>query len=612
MSRADPLSTRQRWRAAGRPNLAPAIPARRRWIYRLITAAWLIASGVFWHWWLQPGHATGDLRYVLVTLLLFWVFFLQGFFLFVSLRAVRSAAPPPLPGDFRVAMIVTKTPVEPFAVVRRTLQAMLTQDYPHDTWLADEDPDAETLAWCAAHGVRISTRKGRADYHRASWPRRTRCKEGNLAFFYDHWGYADYDVVVQLDADHVPQPGYLRAMLRPFADPGVGYVSAPSICAANAQTSWAARTRLHSEAPFHGALQAGYAAGLAPKCIGSHYAVRTAALREVGGLGPELAEDHSTTEMLNAGGWRGVHAIDAIAIGDGPANVADLAVQEFQWSRSMMTLLLAHTPRLLGHLPWRLRFFFLFWQLYYPLLGVSAMGFYVMPIVAVVFDLRFANVTFPGFMAYTIPAFAIFLAHVASLRRDGLFRPVDAPILSWEKVLFVLLQWPWVIAGSFMAAQDRLRGRFVDFRITPKGEAASHRLPPLILSVYVALALGAIVPVLIPGRLEQGGGFALLLLITGGLYALTVAVIVFRHLAEVGLPQVIRQPLAAAYVAVPAALLGTLLVALDTRGLESLYVLTIGLEPVQVVHIETPVSGAGRNPSDNLVYRFRIDWREGL
>ena len=83
------------------------------------------------------------------------------------------------------------------------------------------------------HGVLVSTRKGRADYHRATWPRRTRCKEGNLAYFYDHYGYERYDFVVQLDADHVPQKDYLRNMLRPFADPAVGYVSAPSICDRN-------------------------------------------------------------------------------------------------------------------------------------------------------------------------------------------------------------------------------------------------------------------------------------------------------------------------------------------------------------------------------------------
>nr|WP_254679753.1 glycosyltransferase [Celeribacter baekdonensis] len=60
--------------------------------------------------------------------------------------------------------------------------------------------------------------------------------------------------------------------------------------------------------------QAGYTAVFTPMCIGSHYAVRTIALMEAGGLGPELAEDHSTTMLMAVAGWRGVHAMDAIAL----------------------------------------------------------------------------------------------------------------------------------------------------------------------------------------------------------------------------------------------------------------------------------------------------------
>ena len=610
MLSAEARAAHRRWRAAGRPRWIPAIAPGRQRTYRAIALAWAIAAANFWHWWLQPGHATGDGRYAVVTALLVWVFYLQGFFLLVSLRAVRSCAPCPPPGDFRVAMIVTKTAVEPFAVVRRTLEAMLAQDPPHDTWLADEDPDPETLAWCAAHGVRISTRKGRADYHRESWPRRTRCKEGNLAFFYDHWGYDGYDIVVQLDADHVPQPAYLREMLRPFSDPGVGYVSAPSICAANARESWAARTRLHTEAAFHGALQAGYSNGLAPMCIGSHYAVRTAALRAVGGLGPDLAEDHSTTLMLNAGGWRGVHALDAIAVGDGPANVADMAIQEFQWSRSLVTLLLRHTPRHLKALPWRLRAQFLFCQLLYPLIAGTMLAFYLLPVAAVALDLRYAHVTYPAFLAYALPPVAILLLHTAALRRDGLFRPHDAPVLSWEKVIFFLLQWPWVLWGCVMALRDRLSLRFVDFRITPKGTPSGGPLPVLIPVVYGALALGATVPVLVTGRLQHGGGFLLLALLTGALYALALAVVVIRHLAANGMPGMLRRPVAAAQLVFPAVAFAALFAGLGARGLEGLHVLTIGLDPLQLVRVEAPLSGAGRDASGQFIYSFAIDWRE--
>ena len=88
-------------------------------------------------------------------------------------------------------------------------------------------------------------------------------------------------------------------------------------------------------------LQAGYSADFAPLCIGSHYAVRTAALRSIGGLGPELARGLQHHHSDERGGWRGAFAIDAAAHGDGPASVADCLTQEFQWSSSVTRIFLS-------------------------------------------------------------------------------------------------------------------------------------------------------------------------------------------------------------------------------------------------------------------------------
>ncbi|SNX71322.1 cellulose synthase (UDP-forming) [Cereibacter ovatus] len=599
--------TRRHDRGRGR-FLAPILNRGQRLRYGVLAALWAAALGWFWLWWLNPVHFIAWPGFLVVTIPLVWLSALQAFFVFVLFHARRSVAPDPRPGQWRVAMIVTKTPSEPFSVVQRTLMAMLAQDYPHDTWLADEDPSAETLDWCAARGVKISCRKGRDDYHRTEWPRRTRCKEGNLAFFYDHWGYRDYDIIAQLDADHVPEPGYLHEILRPFADPAVGYVSAPSICAANARESWAARTRLHTEAAFHGIFQTGYAGIFAPMCIGSHYAVRTRALRAVGGLGPELAEDHSTTMLLNAGGWRGVHAIDAIAVGDGPANVADLATQEFQWSRSLVSLLLFHSPRYLGALPARLKFLFVLCQLWYPLFALSTAMMYLAAPLALLFDIRYVGVTWPGFVAHAAPAALALTLLALCLKRDGLFRPVDAPVVSWEKALFLPLQWPWVVWGCLAALRDRLTGRFVDFRITPKGEAASRRIPPKITLVYLGLALGCVLPVFLARDLQEARGFLLLSLVNAALYGVLVAVMVWQHLRHAAADW--RGQVADLAVQGGAlAAIGALVVAGGAmRGLESLDALAYGLQPLELTRVEFAVSGAGSGGEPIKRFRFAPAW----
>ena len=399
-------------------------------------------------------------------------------------------------------------------------------------------------------------------------------------------------------------------MLRPFADEDVGYVSAPSICASNGPENWAARTRLHTEGGFHGILQSGYSNGFAPMCIGSHYAVRTKALRAVGGLGPDLAEDHSTTMILNAGGWRGVHAIDAIAIGDGPATVADMIIQEFQWSRSLVTLLIQHTPRYLRALTPRLRAQFLFCQLLYPILALTYLAMYLIPIVAVVFDIRYAHVTSPDYLGHALPGLLAMTAIAYALKRGGHFRPSDASVLSWERILFIALQWPWVLWGTLMALRDALTGKFVDFRITPKGEAARARLPVKVLCVYAALALGCILPVMLRDGIQEAKGFFLLTLLSALLNVAVLIVTIWHHLSENGWRFAGTWADGFFQLGLVIAVLAMLSSALIEKSAESIYALALGLEPIHFVELTTRVAGAGSGPAGAIDYKFNFSWSE--
>ena len=514
------------------PRLVPLMSTARRVEYLAGVALWLVALVYFWAWWFNPAHYTEPFGYVAATATVAWVTLLPAYFMAIFYRARIPGGELSLPTGSRVAMVATKAPSEPFAVVVKTLKGMLEQDVPHDTWLADEDPSLETLDWCRRHGVFVSTRKGRADYHRPNWPRRTRCKEGNLAFFYDQYGYALYDFVVQLDADHVPRPGYLWQMLRPFSDHHVGYVSAPSICDSNAKESWSARGRLYAEASMHGALQAGYNGGLAPLCIGSHYAVRTSALKEIGGLGPELAEDHSTTLMMNAFGWQGVHALDAIAHGDGPRTFADLVTQEFQWSRSLVMVLLQYSPTYVARLPLRLRAQFLFSQFWYPLFAFFMAVMFLMPIVALLRGESYINVTYPQFLIHFAPLSLVLLLMAYRWRAGGSYRPYDAKVLSWEYVFFQFARWPWALVGTVAALRDWLTGSTVDFRITPKGSSEVDPLPMRVLAPYGILSVVSALPVLLIDNPGDAGGFYIFALINAVLYAALLLIIVVQHARE--------------------------------------------------------------------------------
>jgi cellulose synthase (UDP-forming) len=491
---------------------------------------WACTVTVLFWWWFQRDHVVDWPTFAIASLALAWVVCLPAYFFFFLLRARVPNPRLAVGSNWRVAMVVTKAPSEPFSIVQETLIGMLSQSFPHDTWIADEDPSPEALDWCKQNGVKVSCRKGHSEYHRSRWPRRTRCKEGNLAFFYDHFGYRDYDFVVQMDADHIPQEGYLEEMLRPFCDPLVGYVSAPSVCDSNAAESWPARARLYGEALFHGALQAGYTNKFAPVCIGSHYAVRTRALAEIGGLGPELAEDHSTTLFMNAAGWRGVHALQARARGQGPQTFADMAVQEFQWSRSLVRILLFHTPKQWGKLPSRLKAQFLFSQCWYPMFSLSMLLLYAMPIVALMRGRAWVDIRFLDFLAFFSATYISSVAILLWTLKTRLGRPSRFSLLfSWEAMLFPIVKWPWVLLGFFLAVLDRLSGSDFEFKVTPKQSSPSKGsgLRLRFAIPYIALSLGAILPVLMvtePGNASGSYLFSSLNAFTYGVSFIAILV----------------------------------------------------------------------------------------
>lgn len=522
-----------RSRVPNRDTFAPVLGIRDRLLVAALTIAWGLCFVWFWMWWLQPEHRIGWAGLIVNSVLLLYLTSLPCYFL-IAVGRLRRVAPSLEIPRTPVAFVVTHAPSEEWTTARRTLRAMLRQKFPHpyDVWLCDEDPTPETLDWCRDNGVRVSCRRGVAAYHRAAWPRRTKCKEGNLAYFYDHWGYRQYAVVAQLDCDHVPSPTYLAEMVRPFADPAIGYVAAPSVCDSNAAGSWAARGRMHREAPYHGPCQLGHANRLAPMCIGSHYAVRTRALRDIGGIGPELAEDFSTTFLLHSAGWHGAFAIDAEAHGEGPLTFADMVTQEFQWSRSLTTMLLGLLPRHLGRLPalLRLRFAYALW--FYPLLALTIGGGLLLSPIAVAAGLPWINVSLIDFLFHFWPLSACLLTTLLLMRRRGLLRPSAAPVLSWEGWLFALARWPFVAWGVLTAILQKVRPRPVVFKVTPK---VRNGCEPLLTRVVAPFALIAVMlsAVAIFGEMTgPQAGYVFLCLLGASAHATVAVAVPLLHVLE--------------------------------------------------------------------------------
>jgi cellulose synthase (UDP-forming) len=427
---------------------------------------------------------------------IFWLPVLSLYFSFFPLRQKESVNHTPI-ADGKAAMITTKIPSEPFDIVRNTLECMLNQDFPrkYDVWLADEDPSEETIIWCREHGVKISCRRDDPNYHREIHPRKAKCKEGNLSFFYDHWGYKYYDFVIQFDADHAPEPQFLKEVMKEFSDDAVGYVATPSITDGNMDDSWTVRARAFWESTNHGPIQSGSNSGFSPMCYGSHYSLRTKALKEIGGIGPEFAEDHTTTLLMNAHGWKGAFARNAIAHGNGAIGIGDSLMQEYQWALIGVRALFHITPKYFFKLRPGVAFQFIIWELWYPVVSIVTLISVFLPLYALSNKEAIVGVEADGFIFRYVLLNAMFLLYVVWLRYKQQLRPTWAWQVSWETIIFQLIQFPWIAIGCLVGVYEVLTGRRAGkFGITSKDANQTRNIPlfmyfPHLIIVFANLAV---------------------------------------------------------------------------------------------------------------------------
>ena len=134
----------------------------------------------------------------------------------------------------------------------------------------------------------------------------------------------------------------------------------------------------------------------------------------------------------------------AEAHGEGPHNFAAMVTQEFQWSRSLVMLFLDLVPKHLRRLSWPLRVRFLFALSYYPLLTLTTVAGLAMPVIAAVSGAAWINVDYIEFILRWMALNVCLLAITLFVRRRGLLRPKNAPVISWENWMYAFARWPFI------------------------------------------------------------------------------------------------------------------------------------------------------------------------
>jgi cellulose synthase (UDP-forming) len=229
-----------------------------------------------------------------------------------------------LPAVLRSIDVFVCTYDESQDVLEATLAGCRAITVPHRTYLLDDGrrPDVRKLA------VRMDARYiARADNAHA--------KAGNI----NHaLGLTDGELILFLDADHVPLPEVLEATVGYFSDPEVALVQTPHDFS-NRDSIQHTRAERHEQTLFYEVIAPGKGRSNAMFWCGSATVVRRTALDDVGGvLTATVAEDFHTTIAMHARGWRTQYHDEVLVQGLAPHDLGAFLLQRARWARGNLAV----------------------------------------------------------------------------------------------------------------------------------------------------------------------------------------------------------------------------------------------------------------------------------
>lgn len=435
----------------------------------------IVAFGAFWaslpDWGETPWQhriVTALIAYLVTAWLLRWS----------VLPMMRRPVPPAALPAMRIAVVTTIVPsAESRHMLERTVRALVAMDGAHDTWVLDEEDDADVRALCEQLGARHFTRLNRQAWRTNEGPFAIGTKYGN----YNAWLAAEgarYDVTVSFDPDHVPERQYLLRTVPYLTDPGVGYVQAPQVYY-NQSVSWIARGAAEETYDFYSAHQmASFGLGH-PIVVGCHTVHRTDALRAVGGFPAHDADDLLLTLRYRAAGWRGVYVPEVLARGLTPASWSGYMRQQSRWARSVLDIKVRALPGLVGRLP-------LVERLASVLHGIFYFRALVAPVAFVLIAWMIGTRGLPSFVRppalMAIAALAVVLGVVGLFRQRFYLQP-DERGVKWRPLVLQFAKWPALVRAVLHA----LRRKPVRYEVTLKVATGGGR--ELVLWPHLAVSV---------------------------------------------------------------------------------------------------------------------------
>lgn len=404
----------------------------------------------------------------------FWILLLAESFSFVTLILFFYDAwsIPPLrtPHPINVSTdIVIATYDEDISILEPTIVSSLRVDDARNVWVLDDGNRREIADLCAQLGARYVART-----------ENSHAKAGNINHALP---LIDAELVLFLDADHVPAREIISSMSGYFADPLVAVVQSPHGFRNRDSSQHRDRTR-HEQSLFYEVLMPAREKSQTSFWSGSAAIIRKSALDEVGGVATEtLAEDLHTTLKIQQSGYLVRYHNRVMVSALAPHTTADYLLQRDRWARGTLQVMLSPQSPLFGR----------GWKLSQRLHYLNNFLYYFIPFQR----LAYVFVLVAVFTLGWLPIGRVDWFFIGLLLLNLAFTTLSSVLFSrGKRDAFDGSQYTWLSAAIHLKALiDVVRKKRTPFAVTPKvatqlsflEKVSVLRLPLIITSTLVAV-----------------------------------------------------------------------------------------------------------------------------
>lgn len=442
-----------------------------KYFYTLISIVATCLVGLFAVWWFLPWHIPhnfeGNLRFLDTLLFLLvsyviWHPIVMNILIWSISSFIKKVKHEIPPRNLKVAFVTTFVPhAESISLLHKTLPAMVSAHYKHDTWLLDEGDDPSVQDLCKKYGVRHFSRYGNDSHNTKSGKYKVRTKGGNHNSWYATIGN-EYDIVAQIDTDFIPHQDFLIETLGYFNDPKIAFVGTPQIYG-NTEKSLIAAGAAQQTYNFYGPVLRGLSGMDMMLLIGANHVIRVKALRDVDHYSAHITEDLLTGMKLHSKGWKSIYIPKVLAVGEGPTTWQSFFNQQMRWGYGCMDILFRHSFRLFRGMNFRFALYYYLLQQHYfsglaMMLGLFGLSLYFL------FGINMANINYHTFFVLYIPTIVVCGIMEFWLQRFNIRPRKEKGILMLGRIVG-MSAWPIY----FLAFIGALFNKKLSYQVTPKG-----------------------------------------------------------------------------------------------------------------------------------------------